>query len=125
MNLKRSITTATLAIGLLAGGSLAAAAPAQAGTTIGTAVNAKTHIKYTYYASTDQFCISKASGAPHTIGVRFYNSSGTRLGTLSWYDSGTRACLNLKKAFGVKEDAKLKFTLFNSAGKTSSGSLKV
>lgn len=40
MNLKRSFTTATLALGLLAGGSLAAAAPAQAGTSIGTAVNA-------------------------------------------------------------------------------------
>jgi hypothetical protein len=85
MSIRRKLTTSAIALGVLAGGGLAAAPAAQAGTSIGSTYNGASHIYYKFYASTNQFC-AKHTGKNQTHEVAFYNH-------------------------GIKEGDRIKFTL--------------
>ncbi|WP_346921452.1 hypothetical protein [Glutamicibacter creatinolyticus] len=126
MSFGRKLTALGVSLGLLVGGTMATAAPAQAGQSIGKTWNGGVKVWYTYYASTNTFCLQRGSTSPSNVGVRFYNSSGSHLGSLSVSGSTKiRHCVDLKGVFKVREDAKIKFQLYNSKGSKSNGRLTV
>lgn len=107
MTIRRKITATAAALGILSGACLATAAPAHAGTSIGTTYNAKTHIWYKYYASTDKFCIMQNEKVNFEATAIF--SSSTR--EISAAKKGVWKCVNVKTAYGFKEGSKQYFTL--------------
>ncbi|MCK6108476.1 hypothetical protein KZX18_00565 [Micrococcus luteus] len=122
MKIRHKLAAATAALGL----AVAAAAPAQA-STIPNTYNGGTHIWYSYSDSSNDFCIKKGGPAPFptTIGVRFYNSSGAWEGTVKTTLDRTRVCVDVPGLTGLRENAYVKFTLFNSRGAKSSASFTI
>jgi hypothetical protein len=108
MSIRRKLTTSAIALGVLAGGGLAAAPAAQAGTSIGSTYNGASHIYYKFYASTNQFC-AKHTGKNQTHEVAFYKNG-------KWKDSifhtgrNEWTCSKLTD-HGIKEGDRIKFTL--------------
>lgn len=105
MTIRRKLTAGALAFGVLAGATVASAAPAAAGTSIGSSYNGASHVYYKFYASNNTFCIKKTAGTAYRAFVRFpgYVRLSTNVPN-QW------TCIRLTD-WGMKEGHSASFTL--------------
>lgn len=122
MRTKLRLATALGAIGAVLLGGSALEQPAEA-SYIPKTFNSRVDFHYGFTDSTDKFCITRSENlSPRTIGVRIYDIAGNYKGQFTQTGHLTR-CRNLKD-FGLKENSRFRFHLFNSRGDVSKGSLQ-
>jgi hypothetical protein len=112
MSIRRKVTTAAIALGLLAGGGIAAAPAAQAGTSIPATYNGASHIYYKFAASNNKFCVKP--GARGYADVRFYRGGKRIWGTASSRRIWTCVALT-KHGFKEGEHATFKLRMYSAS----------
>lgn len=114
MSFKRKMSAVLMSLALVTGTAVAGAAPANAGTSIGSTYNGASHIYYKFYASTNQFCIKQNVGSGYTAAVVFYvdGKALIQFGSGAYRDY---RCIDLDK-YGDVEGERVTFKLYMMHG---------
>lgn len=118
--LTKIITAGAAILGLAAGSMLVTAGPAAAGTSISRTYNGATGMYYTYYASTNDFCIEAPKSLEYAE-VTFGTNAGYGRYSVS---SGEKNCIEIvDPQIGISEGERVDFALLSM--KTMSSPAKV